>query len=73
MGCETARRLLQAGHTVLLGARDATRGHRAADEVGATFILLDVIDDTSVVRLETQPADGPTGTMPGRNGVADPW
>jgi NAD(P)-dependent dehydrogenase (short-subunit alcohol dehydrogenase family) len=48
LGYETARRLLQAGHTVLLGARDATRGRRAADELGGAFIPLDVTDDTSV-------------------------
>lgn len=48
LGYETARRLLQAGHTVLLGARDAVRGQRAADQLGATFISLDVTDDASV-------------------------
>jgi NAD(P)-dependent dehydrogenase (short-subunit alcohol dehydrogenase family) len=48
LGHETARRLLEAGHTVLLGARDADRGQRAADELGAEFIPLDVTDDASV-------------------------
>jgi NAD(P)-dependent dehydrogenase (short-subunit alcohol dehydrogenase family) len=49
LGYETARRLLEAGHTVLLGARNAERGQRAADELGATFIPIDVTDEASVV------------------------
>lgn len=48
LGYETARRLLQTGHTVLLGARDANRGRQAADELGATFIPVDVTDDQIV-------------------------
>jgi NAD(P)-dependent dehydrogenase (short-subunit alcohol dehydrogenase family) len=50
IGYETARRLVVAGHTVLLGARDADRGERAAAEVGAIPILLDVTDEASVQR-----------------------
>jgi NAD(P)-dependent dehydrogenase (short-subunit alcohol dehydrogenase family) len=34
LGRETARRLLEIGHTVLIGARDAERGHRTAGELG---------------------------------------
>jgi NAD(P)-dependent dehydrogenase (short-subunit alcohol dehydrogenase family) len=48
LGYETARRLLEAGHTVLLGARDAQRGQRAADELGTAFIPIDVTDEASV-------------------------
>jgi NAD(P)-dependent dehydrogenase (short-subunit alcohol dehydrogenase family) len=48
LGHETARRLLEAGHTVLLGARDAESGQRAADELGAEFVALDVTDDASI-------------------------
>ncbi len=48
LGRETGRRLLEAGHTVLLGARSAERGRQAADELGARFIPLDVTDDASV-------------------------
>jgi len=48
LGYETAHRLLEAGHTVLLGARDAERGQRAADELGAEFIRIDVTDDASI-------------------------
>jgi NAD(P)-dependent dehydrogenase (short-subunit alcohol dehydrogenase family) len=48
LGKETARQLVKAGHTVWLGARDEARGRAAADEVGATFVQLDVTDDASV-------------------------
>lgn len=33
LGYETARRLIEAGHTVLVGARDPERGQAAADDV----------------------------------------
>ncbi|WP_377268662.1 SDR family NAD(P)-dependent oxidoreductase [Peterkaempfera sp. SMS 1(5)a] len=48
LGFETARRLTELGHTVLLGARDAERGRAAAAELGARFIQIDVTDDASV-------------------------
>ncbi|MFC0038652.1 SDR family NAD(P)-dependent oxidoreductase [Actinomadura rayongensis] len=48
LGFETARRLVAAGHTVLLGSRDAERGRRAAERIGARSILIDVTDDASV-------------------------
>ncbi|MER6984084.1 SDR family NAD(P)-dependent oxidoreductase [Streptomyces carpinensis] len=48
LGFETARRLTALGHTVLLGARDTDRGRRAAAEIGARFVRIDVTDDASV-------------------------
>ncbi|MFC4066562.1 SDR family NAD(P)-dependent oxidoreductase [Actinoplanes subglobosus] len=48
LGFEAARRLVQLGHTVIVGARDADRGQKAAAEVGARFVRIDVTDDTSV-------------------------
>ncbi|MEW9518498.1 SDR family NAD(P)-dependent oxidoreductase [Streptomyces tubercidicus] len=48
LGYETARRLLAAGHTVYLGARNTDRGMAAASELGARFVHLDVTDDASV-------------------------
>lgn len=48
LGFETARRLTELGHTVLLGARDADRGRRAATELGVRFVQIDVTDDASV-------------------------
>lgn len=48
LGFETARRLVAAGHTVYVGSRDAERGRRAAEQLGARTVQLDVTDDTSV-------------------------
>jgi NAD(P)-dependent dehydrogenase (short-subunit alcohol dehydrogenase family) len=48
LGRETARRLLEAGHTVLAGARDAERGQRTAAELGAVFVMIDPTSDPSV-------------------------
>ena len=47
LGKETARQLVEAGHTVWIGARDEDRGRAAADEVGGRFVQLDVTDDAS--------------------------
>ncbi|MFJ9778938.1 SDR family NAD(P)-dependent oxidoreductase [Amycolatopsis sp. NPDC101161] len=48
IGFETAKQLLRRGHTVYLGARDPERGEKAAAELGARFVPLDVTDDDSV-------------------------
>ena len=48
LGFETARRLINLGHTVYLGARDRERGEAAAQRLGARFVQLDVTDDASV-------------------------
>ncbi|MFD9698222.1 SDR family NAD(P)-dependent oxidoreductase [Lentzea sp. NPDC059081] len=48
LGRETARRLVELGHTVLLGARDRERGEEAAAALGARFVPVDVTDDESV-------------------------
>ncbi|MCZ2839623.1 SDR family NAD(P)-dependent oxidoreductase [Modestobacter sp. VKM Ac-2985] len=48
IGYETARRLRDAGHTVVIGARDAGRGRAAAADLGVGLIHLDVTDQASV-------------------------
>ncbi|MFE7722420.1 SDR family NAD(P)-dependent oxidoreductase [Nocardia rhizosphaerihabitans] len=48
IGYETARQLIHLGHTVYIGARDVERGEKAAAELGARFVQLDVTDDASV-------------------------
>ncbi|MDH6588153.1 NAD(P)-dependent dehydrogenase (short-subunit alcohol dehydrogenase family) [Streptomyces sp. SAI-208] len=48
LGYETARRLTEAGHTVLVGARDPERGRAAAEALGVRFVRIDVTDDASV-------------------------
>jgi NAD(P)-dependent dehydrogenase (short-subunit alcohol dehydrogenase family) len=59
LGFETARQLIAAGHTVYVGSRDQERGQRAANELGARLVLLDVTDDASVeAAAKTIEADG---------------
>ena len=48
LGRETARRLLETGHTVYVGARSLARGEATASELGGRFVQLDVTDDASV-------------------------
>jgi NAD(P)-dependent dehydrogenase (short-subunit alcohol dehydrogenase family) len=48
LGYASARRLVEMGHTVYLGARDVDRGQAAAAELGVTFVQLDVTDSTSI-------------------------
>jgi NAD(P)-dependent dehydrogenase (short-subunit alcohol dehydrogenase family) len=48
LGHEATRRLVDAGHDVWIGARDAAAGQAAADALGARFVGLDVTDDASV-------------------------
>lgn len=70
LGFETARRLIAAGHTVYIGSRDAERGHRAAEQLGARLVVLDVTDDTSVTAAaETIAADGGLDVLVNNAGV----
>jgi NAD(P)-dependent dehydrogenase (short-subunit alcohol dehydrogenase family) len=48
LGRGIARRLIERGHTVLVGARDHGLGAAAADALGARFVPIDVTDDDSV-------------------------
>lgn len=77
LGYETARRLLEAGHTVLVGARDAERGRAAAEALGAgaRFVQLDVTDDGSVTRAAEDVAahEGHIDVLVNNAGMAGPW
>ena len=71
LGRETARRLLEAGHTVWIGARDEARGRAAADELGARFVQLDVTDDASVAAAaETIAAAGGLDVLVNNAGIS---
>lgn len=48
IGREVARRLVEAGHTVYLGARDLHSGVEVAESIGATAIQLDATDPDSI-------------------------
>ncbi|WP_330460330.1 SDR family NAD(P)-dependent oxidoreductase [Streptomyces sp. NBC_00820] len=70
LGFETARRLLAAGHTVYVGARDPERGMRAAERLGARFVRLNVTDDVSVAAaVETIEAEGGLDVLVNNAGV----
>lgn len=59
LGFETARRLVAAGHIVYIGSRDAERGRRAAEQLGARPVPIDVTDDASAAAAaKTVEADG---------------
>lgn len=47
VGLELSRRLVLAGHTVYLGARNLARGRQVAEATGAQAILIDVTNDAS--------------------------
>ena len=71
LGYETARRLAELGHTVIVGARDAARGHAAADALGARFVPIDVTDDASVKRAvaDVQAHEGRVDTLVNNAGI----
>lgn len=70
LGKETARRLIEAGHTVYLGARDEVRGRAASDALGARFVRIDVTDDASVAAaVETIAAEGGLDVLINNAGV----
>ena len=54
LGYETARRLKEVGHRVIIGARDADRGQRAAEDLGVEWISIDVSSDESVASATTE-------------------
>ncbi|MFI5798949.1 SDR family NAD(P)-dependent oxidoreductase [Streptomyces sp. NPDC051677] len=70
LGFETARRLIAAGHTVYIGSRDAERGRRAAERLGARTVQLDVTDDASVAAAaRTIEADGGLDVLVNNAGI----
>jgi NAD(P)-dependent dehydrogenase (short-subunit alcohol dehydrogenase family) len=73
LGYETARRLIEAGHTVWMGARDAARGQQAADALGGRFVPLDVTSDASVAgAAETIAAAGGLDVLINNAGIPGP-
>ena len=75
LGHETARRLIKAGHTVLIGARDPGRGQAAADSLGARFVQIDVTDDESVQAAAADVAahEGAIDVLVNNAGVNQPY
>lgn len=70
LGFETARQLVAAGHTVYVGSRDAERGRRAAEAIGARAVTIDVTDDASVAAAaKTIEADGGLDVLVNNAGI----
>lgn len=57
LGRESARRLIELGHTVLIGARNREQGVEAAATLGARFVPIDVTDDASVAAAAADVAE----------------
>jgi NAD(P)-dependent dehydrogenase (short-subunit alcohol dehydrogenase family) len=73
LGYETARRLIEAGHTVWMAARDPERGQQAADALGGKFVQLDVTSDASIAAAaETVAAAGGLDVLINNAGISGP-
>jgi NAD(P)-dependent dehydrogenase (short-subunit alcohol dehydrogenase family) len=74
IGYETARQLTDVGHTVYVGARSAELGQKAAADLGARFVQLDVTDDASVAAaMKTiDDAEGRLDVLVNNAGIAMP-
>ncbi|WP_134765846.1 SDR family NAD(P)-dependent oxidoreductase [Nocardioides sp. 1609] len=72
LGLETARRLAELGHTVILGARDPVRGAAAAADLGVRFVQVDVTDDASVhaAAADVESHEGHVDVLVNNAGVA---
>lgn len=73
LGHETARRLVAAGHTVLLGARSAAADQATA--LGARFVRIDVTDDASVAAAaaDVEQHEGHLDVLINNAGVHGPY
>ncbi|KUL26289.1 SDR family NAD(P)-dependent oxidoreductase [Actinoplanes awajinensis] len=75
LGRETARRLIELGHTVVVGARDPQLGAAAAEELGARFVPIDVTDDASVAAAvaDVERHEGAVDVLINNAGVHGPF
>ncbi|MEV5356999.1 SDR family NAD(P)-dependent oxidoreductase [Streptomyces sp. NPDC052693] len=74
LGRETARRLIEHGHTVLIGARNREQGEEAAATLGARYVPIDVTDQASVAAAAANVAahEGRVDVLINNAGVSGP-
>jgi NAD(P)-dependent dehydrogenase (short-subunit alcohol dehydrogenase family) len=63
LGREAARRLIESGHDVWIGARDPERGREAAEALGARCVRIDVTDEASVAAAAEELAEATGGSL----------
>jgi NAD(P)-dependent dehydrogenase (short-subunit alcohol dehydrogenase family) len=75
LGYETARRLRDGGHRVVIGARDPERGQRAAEELGVEWVEIDVTSDESVAAAakEVRERFGGLDVLVNNAGISGPF
>jgi NAD(P)-dependent dehydrogenase (short-subunit alcohol dehydrogenase family) len=75
LGYETARRLKDLGHRVVIGARDLERGKQAADELGVEVVQVDVTSDESVAAAaeEVRERFGGLDVLVNNAGISGPF
>ena len=75
LGHETARRLKEQGHRVVIGARDAERGRQAAETLGVDWVQLDVTSDASVAGAarEVEERFGGLDVLVNNAGISGPF
>ena len=72
LGFEATRQLIAAGHTVYIGSRDPERGRRAAEELGARLVVIDITDDASVAAAaKAVEADGGLDVLVNNAGIEE--
>ncbi|MEV7083985.1 SDR family NAD(P)-dependent oxidoreductase [Streptomyces sp. NPDC093516] len=74
LGRETARRLIEHGHTVLIGARNREQGEEAGVTLGARYVPIDVTDQASVAAAAANVAahEGRVDVLINNAGVSGP-